>query len=64
MPFLIEHALDFQNGLDIALDIHALVATAFVGLKKAELGFPEPQDIWGELRDRADFADFVEDLRA
>jgi hypothetical protein len=64
MPFLIQHSFDLEHRLDVPLHVETLISSAFLGLEKRELRFPESQDIGRELRDLAHLADFVEDFTA
>jgi hypothetical protein len=64
VSFVIEHTLDLKDRFNISLDIEALLTAAFLGLEKAELGFPESQNVRRELRELTDFSDFVKDLAA
>jgi hypothetical protein len=62
MAFIVQHPLDLQDGLDIALDVEPLIPSTFLGLQEAEFGFPKAQDVCRKLRELTDFTDLIKDF--
>jgi len=55
--FLVEEALDFENGFDVVAAVEAMAAGTFYRLERRELGFPVAQDEGFRRRQTAYFAD-------
>ncbi len=55
--FLVEEALDFENGFDVVAAIEAMAAGTFHGLERGKFSFPVAKDERLGGRQAADFAD-------
>src|SRR5579875_1041404 len=60
--FLVEEALDFENGLDVLAAVQALARGALHRLKRGKFGFPEAQNESLGARQAAHFADAEQTL--
>ena len=55
--FLVEQALDFENGFDVVAPIEAMAARTFYRLQRGEFGLPVAQNESFRRRETAYFAD-------
>ena len=60
--FLVQQALDFENGLDVFAAVEAMAVGALHRLQHGKFGFPVAQDEGLGGRQAADFADAEEAL--
>src|SRR6266849_5494956 len=55
--FFVEQLFDAQNAFDVLAAIHALASAALYRLELGKLGFPEAQDVSGQVAETGNFSD-------